>query len=311
MKRKVLDSAAVALSAAALAFVGVLLFAPSALVLITPGIKTRSPFCSAWKATRDMRIKLHQQATAANLETAARLRKRESGLALWSTPAGEYWIPDGKEGQRILPILLAQEERNIYGVGEWGVHRGDVVLDVGAYIGTWTRQALARGARRVIAIEPSPASVECLKRNLAAEIAAGRVTVYPQGIWDSVGTLSFFVNTDSGVGNSFVEKNAAASAMDGIPVTTIDRLAADLQLPHVDFIKADVKGATERLLRGAANVIQRDRPRIALSTEEEADDAGSIARLALSLEPRYQVQCGPCLLDGKSIYTDVLFFRPF
>jgi len=25
--------------------------------------------------------------------------------------------------------------------------------------------------------------------------------------------------------------------------------------------------------------------------------------------PSYHMQCGPCLLDNKEVYTDVLFFR--
>jgi hypothetical protein len=89
----------------------------------------------------------------------------------------------------------------------------------------------------------------------------------------------------------------------------VDRLAAELQLGRVDFIKADVKGATERVLRGAVQVILRDHPRIALSTEESADSSKSIAGLVHSIRPGYQMKCGPCLLDGKEIYTDVLFFR--
>jgi FkbM family methyltransferase len=280
---------------------------PSSAVLLARNVKLRSPFCSAWKASLDGRIKLRQYAVADELAKSSRVVRREAGLALWTTPSGEFWIPDGDD--HILPLLLAQEERDIYGKGEWGVQRGDVVLDVGAYIGTWTRQALARGARLVVAVEPSPASVACLKRNLAAEIAAGRVIIYPKGIWDSEGMLTLFANSKSGVGNSFVEENEVAAKIDAIAVTTIDKLAAELGLARVDFIKADVKGATERLLRGGSGVIQRDRPRVALSTEEAADDAGSIARLARSLQPGYRMQCGPCLLDGRDIYTDVLFFR--
>ena len=183
------------------------------------------------------------------------------------------------------------------------------MLDVGAYIGTWTRQALANGAKLVVAIEPSPASLECLRRNLRAEIEAGNVVVYPKGIWDREGALTLFANSTSGVGNSFVEKNPSAQKIDAIPVTTIDNLAAELKLARVDFIKADVKGATQRLLRGGAGVIRRDRPRIALSTEEDADDAGAIAGLAREIQPAYEMRLGPCLLDGKEIYTDVLFFR--
>lgn len=93
----------------------------------------------------------------------------------------------------------------------------------------------------MVAIEPTPASVECLKRNLAAEIAAGKVIIYPKGIWDFEGALTLFDSGD-GVGNSFVEHSSASKEVNSIPVTTIDQVAAELHLARVDFIKADVKG---------------------------------------------------------------------
>lgn len=101
-----------------------------------------------------------------------------------------------------------------------------------------------------IAIEPSPESIECLRRNLATEITENRVIVYLQGIWDSEGILPLFENSRSGVGNSFVEKSTTFKLRNGVPVTTIDRMATELNLDRVDVIKADVKGATEHLLRG-------------------------------------------------------------
>ena len=304
---KIVRILVVSLAIAVLAIAVLVRLNPSSTILAARNVHLRSPFCSVWKASLDGRIKLRQYEVAGEIAKASRLVRCEAGLALWTTPSGEFWIPDGSE--EILALLLAQEERNIYGTGEWGVKRGDVVLDVGAYIGTWTRQALARGAKLVVAIEPTPASVECLKRNLAAEVAAGKVVVYPKGIWDYEGNLTLLSNSQSGVGNSFVERNDATEKVDAIPVTTIDRVAAELGLTQIDFIKADVKGATERLLRGASGVIRRDRPRIAVSTEEVADDALAISRLARKIQPAYQIQCGPCLTDGTDIYTDVLFFR--
>lgn len=280
---------------------------PSSLILFSPGVTNRSPYCSVWKASLDGSIKLRQQARTEQIFQASRLIRSESALSLWSTPSGEFWIPSG-DG-RILSLLLAQEERNIYGVDEWSVRRGDVVLDVGAYIGTWTRHALARGAALVVAIEPSPASVECLKRNLAREVAAGQVIVYPKGIWDFEGALTLFENSSTGVGNSFVEENSSAKKANAIPVTTIDKVADELHLRNVDFIKTDVKGATERLLRGGSGVVRRYGPRMAVSTEEPVDNARSIAALARQIRPAYQMKCGPCLLDSHEIFTDVLFFR--
>ena len=304
---KVARVVAVALAGAVLTLAVGVRLNPSSLILLARDVRIRSPFCSVWQASLDGHIKLRQQSVAKGLAQASHVVRREAGLVLWATPAGDFWIPGDDPGT--LPILLSQEGRHIYGEGEWGVHRGDVVLDAGAYIGTWTRQALANGARLVVAIEPSPASIECLRRNLRAEIEAGKVVVYPKGIWDREGALTFFANSASGVGNGFVEQNANTRKIDAIPVTTIDNLAAELKLARVDFIKVDVKGATERLLRGGASVIRRDRPRLAISTEETADDALAIAGLARKIQPGYEMKCGPCLTDSKEIYSDVLFFR--
>jgi len=118
----------------------------------------------------------------------------------------------------VLPTLLAQARRDIYGSGAWGVQPGDTVLDCGAYVGTTARQALARGARLIVAIEPTPESVECLRRNLAGEIAAGKVIVYPKGVWDSETELTFSVNPANLAGNSFLGSPSGPKQL-SIPVT--------------------------------------------------------------------------------------------
>ena len=65
---------------------------PSSLILISRGVTIRSPYCSAWKASLDGRIKLQQQAATNEIAQASRIIRREAGLALWSTPSGEYWV---------------------------------------------------------------------------------------------------------------------------------------------------------------------------------------------------------------------------
>jgi hypothetical protein len=54
----------------------------------------------------------------------------------------------------------------------------------GAHIGVYIREALSLGAKLVVAVEPALENLECLRRNFATEIAAGRVIVYPKGVWD-------------------------------------------------------------------------------------------------------------------------------
>ena len=84
----------------------------------------------------------------------------------------------------MLAHNLAEQERRIYMAGSVNVNAGDTVLDCGANVGVFTRVALAAGAKQVVAIEPAPDNVACLRRNFASEIAAGRVIVYPKGVWD-------------------------------------------------------------------------------------------------------------------------------
>ena len=125
---------------------------------------------------------------------------------------------------------------------------GDVVLDCGAHIGIYTREALDSGAKLVVAIEPAPANLECLRRNMSREIAAGRVIVYAKGVWDKEDTLVLNEDPVNSAADSFVMKPENNVAVRKIPLTTIDRLVSELSISKVGMIKMDIKGATQRAL---------------------------------------------------------------
>ena len=131
--------------------------------------------------------------------------------------------------------------------------------------------------------------VECIRRNLADEIAAGRVVVSAKGVWDRSGELTLFGDRSAGAGNSFVAHGSDLEAIGQIPVTTIDTLVSELELPRVDFIKADVKGATERMILGAIETLARYRPRMALSTEEPPEDPQQLVQVLLGRRPRLSI----------------------
>ena len=67
----------------------------------------------------------------------------------------------------------------------------------------YTREALAEGAKLVVAIEPAPENLECLRRNLADEVAAGRVIIYGKGVWDKEDFLTIRVSPDNPAADSF------------------------------------------------------------------------------------------------------------
>jgi FkbM family methyltransferase len=250
-----------------------------------------------------------QTATKDRILAASRkVRTDERQFELWETPDGPYWIPRGSH--YVLPFNLAEQEMKIYGDGELGVRPGDIVLDCGANVGVYTRASLKAGAAKVVAIEPGPENVECLRRNFEKEIAEGRVILYPKGVWDQDDLLELLVDPENSAADSFVIRRETAKTSIKVPLTTIDKLVAELNLPKVDFIKMDIEGAEVKAVQGATGTLRKYRPRMALSAYHQADHPVAVPAAAQAAQPAYQVICGPCAeVDRWNIRPDVLFFR--
>jgi FkbM family methyltransferase len=245
----------------------------------------------------------HERERAA-VEAESRVVERDAdGNALWETPEGRYWMPKGQGGE--LASILAEQRRRIYGAGEYGVKVGDIVMDCGAHVGTFARSALKAGAKLVVAVEPAAPNLVCLRRNLAAEIAEGRVIVSAKGVWDRETTLSFQVEAGNSAGDSVVP-NGQGNAR--IAVTTIDRIAKELKLPRVDYIKFDIEGAERNALAAASEVVRGWKPRLAVSAYHLPDDPVALPAAILAMRRDYTVTNGPCgEIDGRIVPQTLLF----
>ena len=167
-------------------------FVPS-MHLVAMVVMGKSPTCSLLDAlgsvSQGAEFQEHRDRLAA---TTRILKKDPAGIWLWETSVGQFWFPAGKEvGDGLLAYLLAEQEIDIYGDGRAGVMPGDIVIDCGAHIGLFTREALRKGAELVVAVEPAPLTILALERNLREEIDSGRVVIYTKGVWDSETTMSF------------------------------------------------------------------------------------------------------------------------
>lgn len=138
-----------------------------------------------------------------------------------------------------------------------------VVLDVGASIGLWTVQlakiAASRNAR-VWAFEPNPANIAWIRRNITLNDLSETVTVREMGLGDKAES-STLLSAEYGVGNGSIalRDTRETRKFHRIPVT-LSRLD-DIDLPApVSFIKIDAEGYEVAFLRGAAELIERDRP---------------------------------------------------
>jgi FkbM family methyltransferase len=240
------------------------------------------------------------------IEAHSTKTKTDGKLELIQTPMGLWWV---NQSDRSLSFLLSEQQHEIYGNQDDGVHRGDVVLDCGANVGVFTRTALDRGARLVVAIELAPTTIECLRRNFAEEIRVGRVILYPKGVWNRPDTLEMALPEENNAGANSVVLGRESANKVRVPLTTIDLISSELQLDRVDFIKMDIEGAEKEALEGAANTIHRYRPRMAISCEHIPGDFDRIPEKLSAIQHGYAVRRTDCYDFGFRVRPAVLLLR--
>jgi FkbM family methyltransferase len=205
---------------------------------------------------------------------------------LWDTALGSFW------GQRNDNATLDDLHRfEMYQSGPVAIRSGDVVIDCGSQLGTFSRFALGRGAGLVVAFEPDPINNTCFKRTFEKEIAEGRVILVEAALWETSGTTKFVVASRSdagGVVSAFNPRWGAVRVVD-VPMTRLDDAVQRLNLPRVDFIKWAIGGATRPALRGSRQTLSRYRPRMVMLLNDSPDDPVALPPVALEAVPSYNV----------------------
>ena len=112
------------------------------------------------------------------------------------------------------------------------------VLDIGAWVGTWTMK-INPFCGRVVAFEPDPLHYECLVKNVPEEVETHQLAVGNDKKMISLSEDNFTqAKRVVGEGN--------------IPMVTID----SLNFTDVDLIKIDVEGYEMEVLKGADKTLQ-------------------------------------------------------
>lgn len=132
------------------------------------------------------------------------------------------------------------------------------VLDLGAHIGLYTvlMSRYVGPAGRVVAFEPTPATLRHLQRTIRLNHLSN-VEIRAQAVSGSTG-VAFLNDTGDPVSNAnSLTPIDRAQAQLGVRTTTLD----DLVLPDpVSCVKMDIEGAEVDALRGATALLERDRP---------------------------------------------------
>lgn len=202
----------------------------------------------------------------------------------WETPLGKFWGTE-RDGRELDLLMLEQAVGDIYEQRAVSIHDSDIVIDVGAHLGTFTRIALRRGARQVVAVEPDPVNSVCFDRTFAPEIADGRVRLVKAAAWHSPGSLTFEVGNASQTGHVAGSPSGRAVIVRAV---TLDDMAVELKLDRVDFIKMDIEGAERHALAGARRLLAAYKPRLAICVYHAPDDPEIVPRVVLDANSTYR-----------------------
>ncbi len=170
------------------------------------------------------------------------------------------------------------------------VKAGEVVLDLGAWIGDFSAQAAAKEAI-VYAFEPTPKIFALLEQtvelNKPKHIEAIQYGVSNKNQY-SVNLYRWQGGND--ISNSLINSQEGGQLFhSAISTTTVDSFVHDKGLEKVDFIKSDIDGAERLMLQGAKETLQRFAPKLAICTYHFPDDPQILEGLIKEANPDYKV----------------------
>lgn len=143
------------------------------------------------------------------------------------------------------------------------IEEGDVVVDLGAHIGYYTKlfSELVGSAGAVFAFEADPNNFKLLKRN----VNSSNAHLENKAVTDKDGFTNLFICQEySGHHTAFPVKGWEPIR---VKTTRLDSYFSEWD-KQIDFIKLDIEGAEPLALEGMKSILREDKPEIVLEFTE-------------------------------------------
>jgi FkbM family methyltransferase len=160
------------------------------------------------------------------------------------------------------------------------VSPGSVVLDAGASLGIYTVAAgnLVGDSGLVLSFEPGAESFSVLERNIKLNCLRN-VRAFRAALSDHEGSANLYHHAPGPTLYSLGADRDLREKSEEVITTTIDSMLKREGVDSLDFLKMDVEGAEELVLRGASSLLRCARPVIIFEINPEAAE-----RLRLSFD---------------------------
>jgi len=143
----------------------------------------------------------------------------------------------------------------------------DLVLDVGANIGNHTLYLASVAACRVHAFEPNGHLCEALAQSIAHNSQGDRVTIHQVGVAAAKGIARFAHLDTANLGAQSLEKILSDDEA-GVELVALDEMEWSAA---IRMIKIDVEGMEIDVLKGAQQLIRRDKPILYIESQTAED----------------------------------------
>ena len=198
-----------------------------------------------------------------------------------------------------------RENPHAYETNFISVEKGDVVCDVGACEGFFTKLALNKGASKVIALEPLQRLVNSLQATFSSDVASEKVSVIKAALADTCGEASFKSDVEY-ICSSFISEDGNEK----VPVYSLDTLVEKYKINKIDFIKMDIEDAEVKAIIGAKETIKKFRPKLSLAVYHSHENANKIAALLRDFDSLYEIKFGGCNMFEKPYRPFMLYAYP-
>lgn len=154
---------------------------------------------------------------------------------------------------------------------------GDILLDIGTAEGLFPL-TVAGQCKHLYLVEPSSFFNTTLHKTF--QDYEGKTTIFHTAVGNQDGTIPFDENSLDGAIST--ADNTAATQ---IPIHKIDTLLAG---KPITYLKADIEGFEEEMLRGAELTIKNSKPKIAITSYHTQNDPKEIIAIIRGFVPEYK-----------------------
>lgn len=139
------------------------------------------------------------------------------------------------------------------------IKSGDILFDVGANVGNWTRYIVTINPHvHIHAFEPMPKIFEILQQNFNTS----NVILHNLAIGKDIGLKDFYIyagNPGLVECSSLYLRPVLAHVLGqkiNVKITNLDTFCDEHQINHIDFLKIDTEGAEKEVLLGAQRLLK-------------------------------------------------------